>query len=109
MPISELAPPTQHTVIFKRRGTSHTVTRLSVPLDEAAAMIGVSYNTLWRAVRDNQFPGVKIRDRILVPLKALDMLFDTATTTGELIDAAAWTANWTASLVGNRNVAGGEA
>jgi len=89
----------QRTVVFHRRGTPHTAIRLGLPLDEAAAMVGVSYNTLWRAVRDNQFPGVKIRDRIVIPIKAVEMLFDAATTTGELIDAAEWTAHWTASLL----------
>lgn len=90
----------QRTVVFHRRGTPRTATRLAVPLDEAAAMIGVSYNTLWRAVRDNQFPGVRIRDRIVVPIKAIDKLFDAATATGELVDSAEWTAHWTASLAG---------
>jgi len=89
----------QRTVVFHRRGTPRTATRLAVPLDEAAAMVGVSYNTLWRAVRDNQFPGVRIRDRIVVPIKAIDKLFDAATTTGELVDSAEWTAHWTASLL----------
>lgn len=86
------------TAVFHRSGTPRTAIRLAVPIDEAAAMVGVSYNTLWRAVRDNQFPGVRIRDRIVIPIKAIDMLFDTATTTGELVDSTEWTAHWTASL-----------
>lgn len=92
-------PQEQRTVVFHRRGTPHTVNRLGLPLDEAAAMVGVSYNTLWRAVRDNQFPGVKIRDRIVIPLRAVEMLFEAATATGEFVDAADWTAHWTASLL----------
>jgi hypothetical protein len=91
-------PANQQTVVFHRRGAPHTVLRLGAPLDEAAAMVGVSYNTLWRATRAGQFPAVKIRDRIVIPLKAIEMLFDAATSSGELIDAAAWTAHWTASL-----------
>jgi excisionase family DNA binding protein len=105
MSISELAQYDQRTVTFQRRGTAQTINRLAVPVDEAALMIGVSYNTLLRAVHDNQFPGVKLRDRILIPLKAIDMLFEAALTTGELVDSAAWTANWTASLIAGASVA----
>lgn len=72
--------------------------RISMDIREAAEMIGVSYNTLWRAIHDGQFPGVKIRDRIVVPRRAIEMLFDAACTSGELTDAAAWTAEWTAAL-----------
>jgi hypothetical protein len=89
--------PGRRTVVFHRRGTPHSVDRLGVPLDEAAAMVGVSYNTLWRAARAGQFPAVKIRDRIVVPIKAVEMLFDAAIAAGELIDAAEWTAHWTAT------------
>lgn len=79
------------------RRPAQPVQRLSVPLAEAAEMIGVSYNTLWRAVRDHQFPGVKIRDRIVIPIKAIERIFEDATTSGQLIDAAQWTADWTAT------------
>ena len=95
----------QRTTVFNRRGIPQTVNRLAVPIDEAAAMIGVSYNTLWRAVRENQFPGVKIRDRILIPIKAVHMLFEAAAESGELVDSAAWTANWMAALVPGQAVA----
>lgn len=95
----------QRTTVFNRRGIPQAVNRLAAPIDEVAAMIGVSYNTLWRAVRENQFPGVKVRDRILIPLKAVDMLFDAASASGELIDSANWTANWTASLVSGQAAA----
>jgi predicted DNA-binding transcriptional regulator AlpA len=97
MDTTDVTTADQRTVVFHRRGAPRTAARLGLPLDEAAAMIGVSYNTLWRAVRDGQFPGVKIRDRIVIPLKAIDMLFEAATSTGELVDAAEWTAHWTAS------------
>ena len=83
-----------------RRGRARdrpAVERLAVDIAEAAKMIGVSYNTLWRAIHDNQFPAVRIRDRILVPLRAIEMLFDAACNSGELIDSAAWTAEWTSS------------
>jgi excisionase family DNA binding protein len=71
---------------------------MSIDISEAAEMIGVSYNTLWRAIHDGQFPGVRIRDRILVPRRAIEMLFDAACNSGELVDAATWTDEWTSSL-----------
>ena len=71
---------------------------------EAGAMLGVSYMTLWRAIRENQFPGLQLRGRIIVPLKAVDLLLDTAVQSGELIDTAAWTANWRATAVAEPNL-----
>jgi excisionase family DNA binding protein len=88
------------TTSFRRRRTRDrpAAERLSVDIGEAAEMIGVSYTTLWRAIRDNQFPGVRIRDRILVPVRAINMLLDSACESGELVDAAAWTAQWANSV-----------
>ena len=62
--------------VFTRRGAALSLPRLAVPIDEAATMVGVSYNTLWRSIREDQFPGVRIRDRIVIPVRALDELFD---------------------------------
>ncbi|MFE2869363.1 helix-turn-helix domain-containing protein [Embleya sp. NPDC059259] len=84
------------TVTFKRRGITHTTQKLTIGLDEAAAALGVSYMTLYRAVREDEFPGIKVRGRILVPVRALDLLLDAALQSGELVDAAAWTAAWIA-------------
>jgi excisionase family DNA binding protein len=88
------------TVTFRRRGKTHTTERVAVPIDEAAAMIGVSYMTLWRAIRDHEFPGIKLRGRILVPVKAVDLLMDSAVKSGELVDAPAWTAAWAVETAG---------
>lgn len=63
---------------------------------EAAERIGVSYMTLWRAIREGEFPGVKLRGRILVPVKAVDLMFQSAVDDGGLVDAPEWTAAWTA-------------
>jgi len=94
-------PETTRRVTFHRRGVAHDAPRLAVPIDEAAAMLGVSYMTLWRAIRENQFPGVRLRDRILVPLKAVDLLLDSAIQSGELIDTPDWTEHWRADLAGS--------
>jgi excisionase family DNA binding protein len=97
-PVRESEPTRR--VTFQRRGVAHEAPRLAVPIDEAAAMLGVSYMTLWRAIRENQFPGVRLRDRILVPLKAVDLLLESAIQSGELIDTPVWTQHWRADLAG---------
>ncbi|MCQ6249246.1 MULTISPECIES: helix-turn-helix domain-containing protein [Streptomyces violaceusniger group] len=83
-------------VTFERRRTAAARSPLAVSVKEAAGMIGVSYMTLWRAIREGEFPGVKIRDRILVPVQAVQMLFAAAVESGELVDSAEWTAAWRA-------------
>jgi len=67
---------------------------LAVGLRSTARLIGVSYNTLWRASSESQFPTMRIRSRVLVPRPALDSLLDAAVTRRELIDAAIWTTEW---------------
>lgn len=48
----------------------------SVP--DAARMLGISEATLYRAVADGQFPAVRIRDRVIIPAKALEAMTDSA-------------------------------
>jgi excisionase family DNA binding protein len=45
---------------------------LSVP--ETAEVLGMSEVTLYRAIREGQFPAIKIRGRYVVPARALDDL-----------------------------------
>ncbi|MGQ0842795.1 MAG: helix-turn-helix domain-containing protein [Sporichthyaceae bacterium] len=47
-------------------------------ISDAAAMLGVSTATLYRAIGDGQFPAVRIRDRVIVPAKAIEALTDEA-------------------------------
>ncbi|GGX16594.1 helix-turn-helix domain-containing protein [Streptomyces chartreusis] len=70
--------------------------RLAITIDEAAEQLSVSYQTLWRAIRDGEFPGIKIRGRILVPIRAIELLMESVTRSGQLVDAADWTAAWRA-------------
>lgn len=84
-------------VVFKRgAAASPQPAKLAMPVKEAAEMIGVSYMTLWRAIKEGEFPGVKLRGRILVPVKAVELLFQSAVDSGGLVDAPEWTAAWTA-------------
>lgn len=71
---------------------------LAVGLRSMATLIGVSYNTLWRASAEGQFPTMRIRSRVLVPRPALDSLLDAAVTRAGLVNAAVWTAEWRTSL-----------
>jgi excisionase family DNA binding protein len=57
---------------------------------EAARVFGVSEMTLYRAIRDGQFPAVRIMGRLIVPLKAIEGMTDAAVQTSGLVDAADW-------------------
>lgn len=89
--------PAAPAVAFRRRSAAPTVGEpLAMTVKEAAGRIGVSYMTLWRAIREGEFPGIKLRGRILVPVKAVELMFQSAVETGGLVDAPEWTAAWTA-------------
>ncbi|MFC5290942.1 helix-turn-helix domain-containing protein [Actinokineospora guangxiensis] len=53
---------------------------------EAATELRVDPATLYRAIREDGFPAVRIRSRYVVPSKALQALIDEATETGRLVD-----------------------
>lgn len=84
------------TVKLQRINGSYKPNRLALPIAEAAEQLGVSYQTLWRAIREGEFPGIKIRGRILVPIKAIELLMESVTKSGQLVDVAEWTAAWRA-------------
>jgi excisionase family DNA binding protein len=47
-------------------------------IDEAAELLGLSYSTLYRAIRADEFPAIKVRGRYVVPARAIDDLESTA-------------------------------
>ena len=57
---------------------------------EAARVFGVSEMMLYRAIRDGQFPAVRIRGRLIVPLRAIEAMVDAAIEQNEVVDAADW-------------------
>jgi excisionase family DNA binding protein len=57
---------------------------------EAADMFRMSEMTLYRAIRDGDFPAVRIRGRLIIPARAIDAIVDTAVDGGALVDARAW-------------------
>jgi excisionase family DNA binding protein len=58
---------------------------------ETARMLGASEMTLYRAIKDGDFPALKIRGRIVVPARALEVMTETAVNESRVIDVAEWT------------------
>jgi excisionase family DNA binding protein len=54
---------------------------------EAAAMLGLSEPTLYRAIRAGEFPAIRVRGRYVVPAKAIDEMESSALASG-LVNAA---------------------
>jgi excisionase family DNA binding protein len=50
------------------------VERLALSVAEAAAVLGVSKDAIYDAVRCHELPAIRIRRRILIPLAALERL-----------------------------------
>jgi excisionase family DNA binding protein len=54
---------------------------------EAADLLGLSEPTLYRAIRAGEFPAIRVRNRYVVPAKAIDDLESSALASG-LVNAA---------------------
>ena len=59
---------------------------------QAAAILGTSAMTLYRSIAANEFPAVRVRNRIIIPAKAIDEMEAAAVGNGTAVDAADWTA-----------------
>jgi excisionase family DNA binding protein len=55
---------------------------------EAARILRVDPSTLYRAIREDAFPAVRIRTRFVVPAAALDQLIADAAESGGCVDPA---------------------
>lgn len=55
---------------------------------EAARILRVDAATLYRAIRDDAFPAVRVRTRYVVPAAALDKLITEAAESGGCVDVA---------------------
>jgi excisionase family DNA binding protein len=51
---------------------------------EVAQMLGTSTMTVYRAIKDGDFPAVRIRGRLIVPAKAVEAMVDAAWPAGSL-------------------------
>jgi excisionase family DNA binding protein len=57
---------------------------------EVAGMMRVDPMTLYRAIRADEFPAVKIRGRYVIPARALDEMERAALASGAKVNAADW-------------------
>lgn len=55
---------------------------------EAAKILRCNPNTLYRAIREDAFPAVRIRSRFVVPAVAVDQLATQAVESGGCVDVA---------------------
>ena len=70
-------------------------------VSEAAALLSISQEYLYRLIQSGGFPAVHMRigakqGRYVVPAKAIDQLLAEAVATGECLDAETWTQRWSA-------------
>lgn len=56
---------------------------------EAASLLRVDPATVYRAIREDAFPAVKVRSRYIVPASAVEQMATEATETGGCVDVAA--------------------
>lgn len=63
-------------------------------VQEAAELLRMDSSTLYRHLRRNQFPGVKVGGRYLIPLAAVEQLADDALATGQCIIVEQWANRW---------------
>lgn len=71
----------------------------SVP--EAAALLSISQEYLYRLIQNGGFPAVRMRidgrqGRYVVPAKAVEKLLDSASDANTCVDAQEWTEGWQA-------------
>lgn len=67
-----------------------TETRKSGPafytVREAAELLRIGASTLYRIIREGDFPAVRLRSRYVIPAAALDEMFAEAKATGGVVD-----------------------
>jgi excisionase family DNA binding protein len=56
---------------------------------EAARLLRIGTATLYRAIREDAFPAVRVRSRYLIPAAAVEQLAARAAETGGCVDVAA--------------------
>lgn len=86
----------------------------SYTVPEAAALLSVSAEHMYRLVRVDAFPAVRMstageQGRYVVPASAVDRLLDMAAEVGGCTDSVAWTADWHTGALASKPHAGGGA
>ncbi|WP_312864874.1 helix-turn-helix domain-containing protein [Saccharothrix tamanrassetensis] len=55
---------------------------------EAARLMRIDPSTLYRAIRDDAFPAVRVRTRYVVPARAVEEMVERAVNSGGVVDVA---------------------
>ncbi len=71
-------------------GGSAAAVPLFYSVPEAARMIGMAPVTLYRAIRNGEFPAMRVRGRLIIPARAIDAMIDAAITENTAVDASGW-------------------
>jgi excisionase family DNA binding protein len=61
----------------QHESTVSTARPITVTVEQAAELLGISRTTAYQCVRDGVIPSVRLRRRILIPTQALDRLLST--------------------------------
>lgn len=86
--------------------TNRNVAPTFYTVGEAADILRVNPVTLYRAIRDDAFPAVRIRTRYVVPAAALNELIAEVTASGGCIDLADLIANRRTAREADRKTGG---
>jgi excisionase family DNA binding protein len=90
----------EHTESTTERPTFYTVA-------EAAHVLRVDKATIYRAIREDAFPAVRVRSRYVIPAVAVERMAAEAAETGTCVDVAARTADQRIAREVTRVVGGG--
>jgi excisionase family DNA binding protein len=69
-------------------GTKGASERRFYSVAETAEMLGLSEMTVYRAIKDGEFPAIRVRGRLCVPSKAIDAMVDAAWSSMTVVDAS---------------------
>lgn len=73
---------------------THSRTRMPEPqyysVAQVSRVFGISTVSLYRAIKDGEFPAVKIRGRVFVPRRAIDEMTESAVAEQTVVDSADW-------------------
>lgn len=57
---------------------------------EVARILGMSSMTVYRAISAGEFPAVRIRGRLIVPARVVELMVDAAVSHRVVVDASEW-------------------
>ena len=69
--------------------TTDDVRPIFYTVPEAARLLRVDPATIYRAIRADAFPAVRVRSRYVIPVAAVDQMAEQAADTGTCVDVAA--------------------